>query len=238
VLGIPWAVARAQQAPAESWLDRPSPADAINTLLDVSGAAGVGVALALVGLVVLWRTGRVDPAVWIGIWAFGPFALALVASFARPIYLDRYLITAAPAFALLAAIALLGVSRRAAALLVVLVVAATSVGLVEWYRTAGNGNWRGERWRDAVAHVDARHAEADAVVVVPWWAHPAATYYGARATGVSRADRIWVLTWSETGHALPRAQRRPLGFGEHRLVERIDFGERVTAQLWRRDVGP
>ena len=235
VLGIPWAVARAKQTPAFDWLERPTVDVALSTLLDVSGAAGMGAALAVVGLVVLWRSGRVDPAVWIGAWAFGPFALALVASFARPIYLDRYLITAAPAFALLAAVALLGASRRLAVVLVALVVASTSVGLVDWYRTADRGNWRGEGWRDAVALVEARRAEAGAVVVVPWWANPAATYYGARVTSVSTADTIWVLSWSESGHAIPAAERRSLGFGEHRLVERVDFGERVTAQLWRRD---
>lgn len=235
VLGIPWAAARAKQTPVDSWLERPSLDVAVRTLLDVSGMGGVGVFLAVVGLVVLWRSGLVDRASWLGVWAFVPFALAFVLSFARPIYLDRYLISAAPAFALLGAVALLRVNRRIAVALAAVVVAATAVGLADWYRTSHEGNWRGEGWRDAVALVDARRGEADAVVVVPWWANPAATYYGARVTSVSTKDAIWVLSWSETGHVLPAAQRRPLGFGEHRLVERIEFGGRVQAQLWRRD---
>ena len=233
VLGIPWAAARAKQTPVDNWLERPSLDVAVSTLLDVSGIGGVGVALAAIGLAVLWRSGAVDRASWLGLWAFAPFALALIVSFARPIYLDRYLISAAPAFALLAAVALLGVRRRIALVLATVAVAATAVGLADWYRTSEDGNWRGEGWRDAVAFVDARRGEADAVVVVPWWANPAATYYGARVTSVSTAKGIWVLSWSETGHAIPAAERRPLGFGRHRLVETAEFGERVQAQLWR-----
>jgi hypothetical protein len=80
----------------------------------------------------------------------------------------------------------------------------------------------------------ARRAVGDAIVVVPWWASDAATYYGAPVTSTSTADAIWVLVWSEHGHDLPAAERRPLGFGDHRLVERLQFGERVSAQLWRR----
>ena len=112
VLGIPWAVARAKQTPVDNWLERPSLDAAVSTLLDVSGIGRVGVVLAVVGLAVLWRSGRVDRASWLGVWAFAPFALALVASIARPIYLDRYLLVAAPAFALLAGVAVMGVGQR------------------------------------------------------------------------------------------------------------------------------
>jgi hypothetical protein len=71
-------------------------------------------------------------------------------------------------------------------------------------------------------------------VVVPWWAHEAAEYYGAPAEDVSQADSIWVLHWSEDGSALPAEVRRPLGFGDHVLEERMQFGWRVSAQLWKR----
>ena len=56
--------------------------------------------------------GRRDLALGLGAWALAPFVLALTVSFVTPIYLDRYLITAAPAFALLAGVAVLGVGRR------------------------------------------------------------------------------------------------------------------------------
>jgi mannosyltransferase len=233
VLGVPWVFARAKQTPPQDWLPRPSPEVALNTLLDVSGVAGVGLALAIVGLVVLRHAGRSDLGIWLGTWAFAPFVLALVISFAQPIYLDRYLITAAPAFALLAAVAIFGVGARWGPVLASIAVAATAVGLVRWYGYGETG-WRGEGWRPAVESVLARRAPSDAIVVVPWWASDAATYYGAPVTSTSTADSIWVLVWSENGHRLPTAERRPLGFGDHRLVERLEFGRRVSAQLWRR----
>jgi hypothetical protein len=43
-----------------------------------------------------------------------------------------------------------------------------------------------------------------------------------------------VLVWSEDGHGLSESQRRLLDFGDHRLVERLQFGRRVSAQLWKR----
>jgi mannosyltransferase len=233
-LGAPWAFARAKQSQPQDWLDRPSPRVALDTLLDISGAAGLGLVLAIVGLVVLRRAGRRDIALWLGVWALAPFALALAVSFVTPIYLDRYLITAAPAFALLAGGAILGVGRRLGITLGAAAVVATSVGLIVWYAQADRGNWRGESWRDAVGTVLERRSESDAVMVFPWWANPAATYYGVSATGISSADSIWVLVWSEDGHDLPESERRPLGFGDHRLVERLQFGWRVSAQLWRR----
>ncbi len=71
-------------------------------------------------------------------------------------------------------------------------------------------------------------------MVVPWWAHLGAAYYGASTTSAATGDSVWVLTWSETGHRLPRAERVPLGFGDHVLVEREDFGKRVSLQHWVR----
>jgi hypothetical protein len=233
VLGFPWVFARSKQTPAQDWLPRPSPEVALNTLLDVSGVAGVGVALAIVGLVVLRRTGRSDLGLWLGIWAFAPFVLAFLISFVQPVYLDRYLITAAPAFALLAATAVFGLGMRWGALLACIAILATAVGLTRWYGYGENG-WRGEGWRPAVETVVERRDDA-AVVVVPWWAGPAARYYGAPATSTSTADAVWVLLWSENGHRLPASDRRPLGFGDHRLITTIQFGRRVSAQLWRRE---
>jgi hypothetical protein len=161
--------------------------------------------------------------------------LALLPSTVRPVFLDRYLILAAPAFALLAAVAVTGVGRRLGAVAGLAAVVATSIGLIAWYSTGDGGNWRGEDWRSAVGTVLERRGEADAIVVAPWSAQPAATYYGARVTDVSNADSVWVLTWSETGDELKPDDRRALGFGDHRLVERLPFGWRVTAQLWRRE---
>jgi len=239
VLGVPWAAQIAMRSTGEgvamNWLTFPTPEVIARALLDVSGAAGLGMLLALGGLWLLHRAGDVDRALWLATWAFTPFVVALLISIARPIFLDRYLIVASPAFALLAAVALVGVGRPARVVLATALVAAVGVGLWQWYST-DEGNWRGEDWRSAVGTVLERRADADAIVVVPWAAHAAAEYYGARPVDVSTADSLWVFVWSETR---PRdvldAERRALGFGDHVRVEKLQFGRRLSAQLWVRE---
>jgi len=237
-IAVPWAAVTAIRSTGEgvamNWLTAPTPAGALRALLDVSGASGLGVLLALLGLWVIRRTGRVDLATWLGVWAFSPFVVALAVTLVRPVYLDRYLIVAAPAFAILAAIAITGVGRRGRTALIVAVAVACGAGLVRWYASDTPGNWRGEDWRSAVRMVLDRRSKADAIVVAPWSAAPAARYYGADVVDVSTADSIWVLTWSETGEDITRAERRALGFGDHVRVEKDQFGWRVSAQLWRR----
>ncbi len=238
VVAVPWAATIAMRSSGAgvgmNWLKAPSPSTVVSAVLDVSGVAGLGLLFAVGGLLVLTRLDRRDLALWLGVWAFAPFVLALLPSAFRPIFLDRFLILAAPAFALLAAVAVVGVGRRLGAVALVAAVAATAVGLAGWYEMADRGNWRGEDWRSAVATVLDRRGESDAIVVAPWAAAPVARYYGAPVRGTSTADSIWVLTWSETGREITREDRRSLGFGKHVLIERIAFGRRVSAQLWRR----
>jgi len=237
-VGVPWVAQlamRTDSATSETaWIPFPSAEDATRALLGVSGVAGLGVLLAVLGLWTLRRAGNGSLAVWLATWAFAPFALALAISIARPIFLDRYLVIATPAFAMLAAVSVMGLAGRRQGAAVIVAAVATAVGLALWYSSAEQGNWRGEDWRNAVATVAERGAEADAVVVVPWWTHDAAEYYGARVSDVSTADSIWVLHWSEEGSELPADVRRPLGFGDHVLIEKLQFGWRVSAQLWQR----
>jgi mannosyltransferase len=233
--GVTWGAQlsmRSGEGSVISWIPFPDAEMVARAVLDVSGATGVGVALAAIGIWILRRTGRVSMSVWLAVWAFSPFVVAFVASVVQHVFLDRYLIVAAPAFALLGGVALTGVGRKPRLALVALVVAATAYGLGEWYSLGERGNWRGEDWKGAVAFVESR--PADDVVVTPWWAFPAAEYYGAKVEDTSTADSIWVLEWSEKGHDLGRATRAPLGFGDHVLVERHQFGWRVSAQLWKR----
>ncbi len=236
-LGVPWAAQIAMrstgQGVAIDWLKRPSPGTAAHAFLDVSGAAGLGVLLAALGLWVLSSRSDRDLAVWLGTWALAPFAVALAVSIMRPIYLDRYLIVAAPAFALLGGVAIVGLGRRSTAGLVAAAVVATGIGLGQWYSTGRHGNWHGEDWRDAVATVVARHGDAP-IVVAPWQAEPAATYYGVHPVSGSTAGTVWVLWWSQEKQDMTPVDRREIGLVGDRRVEMLRFGSRLSAQLWRR----
>jgi mannosyltransferase len=237
-IGVPWvaqiALRSTGEEAASNWLGAPTAATVFRTVADISGVAGLGVLLGAVGLWVLYRGGRTDRAVWLGTWAFAPFVVALGITVLKPVFLDRYLIVAAPAFALLVAIALVRLPPRLALVAGGVAVVATCFALVSWYRVPGDGNWRSENWRSAVRWVLERRSESDVVLVAPWSARPSAEYYGANVVDVSRAPSIWVLTWSESGDDITAAERTALGFGDHRLVERTQFGRRVTAQLWQR----
>ncbi len=215
-----------------AWIPYPSAAYVGGSLLGMSGAAGLGLLLTLLGVWALWRAGKRDVLTWLGTWAFAPFVLALVISIVRPVFVDRYLIVAAPAFAILAAVGVSSLAGRVRAGAALAAAVATCIGLALWYQTTYEGNWRGEDWRSAASFVQSR-AHAD-VVVIPWWAHDAAEYYGVPVRDTSGADSVWVLSWSEDGHLLPQSVRAPLGLGGHELVESRAFGWRVTAQLWRR----
>ena len=236
-LGVPWAAQIAIRSTGEgvamNWLRFPTARDATTTLLDVSGAAGVGVALAVLGLVALKRRSEAGLALWLGTWAFVPFALALLVSLVRPIYLDRYLMIASPAFALLAAVAIVRLSTRWRVVALAVVVAATGIGLVRWYGTADHGNWRGADWRDAVATVRTMNGDTP-VVIAPWSASPAAEYYGAKVESGSTAGSIWVLVWSQEKRGLTPEDRAIGGLDDHRLVEKLPFGSRLSVELWKR----
>ena len=240
-LGVPWfAQISMRSAGADTviaWIPFPTWHTVTNAVLDISGAGWFGIVLAAVGLFVLLRRGERSMATWLVVWAFSPFAVAVVVSVAQHVFLDRYLIAAAPAFALLAALAVTGVARRLGATLLVVAAAATAVALVQGYSYAGSTNWRGEDWR-AAAQFAAERSGGNEVVVVPWWSHAAAEYYGVKVASLSTADSVWVLNWSETGHRLPASIRAPLGFGGHRLVKEHRFGWRVSAQLWKRPAAP
>jgi uncharacterized membrane protein len=236
--GVPWAAQIAMRSTGEGvamdWLEAPTAGEAVGTLLSVSGALGLGLVLGAAGLVVLWRAGERDRFWWLATWAAAPFVVSLAVSAVRPIFLDRYLLVAAPAFALLGATILARLGRPWRRPAVVAAALASLAGLVGWYGEGWDGNWRGENWRAAVAAVEERRSPGEPVLVTGWQASPAARYYGVEVVEVTSADSVWVITWSESGEDPSATVRARLGYGDHRLVERHEFGRRVTIQLWRR----
>ena len=217
----------------------PSPCVRSHAVLDISGAAGLGLLLAVVGLVVLRRAGRQDLAVWLGVWAFAPFVLALRSVVARPIFLDRYL------------------DRRRSR------VRAARGRRGDWASAGGSAHSRRSRpsWRRASASSPGtrrRIAETGAgrtggAPSTPC-SHGAPRRRGHRRPVVGSARGRRTTAPRRPGFRPPtrsgcspgrrRATTSPsrivatLGFGDHVLVEKQQFGWRVSAQLWKRPDAP
>ena len=138
-------------------------------LLELSGAVGVGLILALCALAFVRR------ARWLLVsWAIAPFAIALALTPVADVFIDRYLIVSAPAFALLVAVALhrlRGPWRVGAIGTLALGLVA---GLLIWYAPDGSDNWTGQDWKAATRYAMA-HGGA---TVDPTWARSTYWYYG------------------------------------------------------------
>jgi hypothetical protein len=236
LLALPWAGQIGLRSTGENasinWLDAPSSATAVRALRDVSGVGGLGLVLAIAGLALLWRRRERATGAWLATWAFAPFALSLLVSIVKPVFLDRYLLVAAPAFALLAAFAVVHVARRARPAVLGVVVVATVIGLVHWYGVGGDRNWHGEDWRAAVRAAEHERSGSEPLLVADWSASPAARYYGASVADTSSASSLWVLRWSDEGRPLTRPERIALGFGNHQLVAKRAFGARLDLEHW------
>ena len=166
-----------------NWLTFPTPEETAHSLLDVSGAAGLGLLLASGGCGCCTEPGTSIGPIWLATWAFTPFVVALLISIARPIFLDRYLIVASPAFALLGAIAILGVGHGTGG--------ARRRGRCTWASASGSGTRRtrapagrtgGTRSTRCSGAGRRRRGRRR-----PLAAHAAAEYYGARPVDVSTA---------------------------------------------------
>ena len=81
-VGVPWVAQLAMRTDSETsetaWIPFPSAEDVTRAVLGVSGVAGLGVLLALLGLWMMRRSGSGSLAVWLASWAFGPIVLELM----------------------------------------------------------------------------------------------------------------------------------------------------------------
>ena len=223
-IGVPWVAQLAMRTDSETsetaWIPFPSAEAATRALVEVSGVAGLGVLLAAIGLWALRRAGN-DRARGVardvGVRAIRARArhLAREADLPRPLPRDR------DARVRDARGGRGHESRRSAA----------------GRRRGGGGRRHGRRARGVVFVGRGRQLAGRGL------AKRRRDRHGTRRRGrrgrrralvgarcgrvlrrrpddVSTADSIWVLRWSEEGSALPADVRRPLGFGEHVLVER------------------
>ena len=213
---VPWLWVFVRRPPAElptAWIPELTPQYVGRTLLEVSGAMGVGLALALVGSYFVREHRRLLVA-----WAFLPFVAAAVASIHDPSFLSRYLIVCVPAFAILGGVAIVELASRVRVAAVTAAAAGTLVGLILWYGHDGSQNWQGEDWKAAAAYVMREG--------------------GARVAGTGAAGNVAYTYYdgqlADTGLVVERRPRG--GFSDHQHVV-ARFGGKlrvVRAQSIRR----
>jgi mannosyltransferase len=77
-VAVPWAATVAMRSTGPgagmAWLQPPSAEVVARAFANVSGASGLGIALAAIGLVLLWRAGRDELAVSLSVWAVAPLS--------------------------------------------------------------------------------------------------------------------------------------------------------------------
>ncbi len=188
------------------WNVDPTVGSVSRAILELSGALGVGLALAFVGLSQVGRERLL-----LGCWAFAPLLISIALTPVGKVFVDRYVIVSTPAFALLVAAAFVGLPSVWRVGAIGIFAAATIAGLVIWYSPDGSQNWRGEDWK-AATRFAMQHGGATPLSIGT--AGPAYRYYG----GIVRDTGLYVI-WSEN----------PRDFDGNWPVN-VSFGERVRVQ--------
>ena len=190
------------------------------TLDSLAGGNDVLLALALGGVLLLaWRAFRHVGEAWrhvvIASWVTAPLAIALVMSYFKPLYADRYLIVVLPALAMSAA-ALVTVGGRAPAITATAAILGFSLnGVRDWYEGPIEQDWRA-----AARLVEQRAAPGDRILIHPEWLAPVAGYYltAEPDTGDLGPRTTWVVSYFDR-----RSEIEELVADEWRIAERIDF---------------
>jgi hypothetical protein len=229
----PWLYAvatRGENNGETTWRTTPDFGDIAIAIVRLSGPAVVGLVLASFGTVILIRNrDHRRTGIFIAFWVLIPIALVLIGLLAKPVFVDRYVIITAPAFALLQAAALAQLRYPPAlAIAAVAVAVPTITALAFWYHGRGVEDWRG-----AVALTAAE--PADQVVVTPFWAMPAYEYYARGTAALQPSERdLWVISEGfSTSHAVQSA-RAAIGSRPYVLVDDRAFGDHLRVQRWRR----
>ena len=166
---------------ASARMDAPSLGELGEAILILSGGTPLALAIC-VGLVLLGCLsvlGRPPSRWWlVVIWLLMPLLLVFLISQHRPMFKVRYIFGVLPAFMLLAAVGLARLPRPAAVLIVVALAiqAGGAFGLGEPWQ-------RGERWGDAVAHVQSRSQPGDGWIFLSKVGQYAFEYYAGWGWG-------------------------------------------------------
>lgn len=143
-------------------------------------------------------------------WLFFPTLGSFFASFWKPMFIDRYLVVALPALALLAGVGLASIEARRIRIAVVGILLVLSIGeLSVQYR-----NQTKENWRQAVAYVSAHEKAGDAIVFYAPYVRMPFEYYLNRDPGLrARVAPLYPASaWGRFDLAVD--QSRPLSIAE------------------------
>ncbi len=163
-----------------SWNVDPTVSSVSRAILELSGAVGVGLLLTLVALTIVRRERLL-----LASWALAPLVISVVVTPIGKVFVDRYVLVSAPAFALLVAAAIRELRGPWRAGAVGAFVAGTIAGLLIWYGPDGSDNWAGQDWKAATMFA-MQHGGA---TVEPSWATPAYEYYG----GAVRDNGLYLI---------------------------------------------
>ena len=162
-------------------------------------ATAVTVAVAVVG-------GRRELLVVAGLWVALPVAAVTALETVRPVFVARYLLPAAAGLAVLVALGITRLPRRASAAALVVVLAASTWATVGGVRAGPREDGRG-----AVATVAARHRPGEPVVAAARWDALSLDHYARREhaalvpdlvlppAGVPAGGRVWVVRRARPG---------------------------------------
>jgi mannosyltransferase len=183
-----------------------------------------------------WRLG------FVAAWFAVPVLVSFVVSFARPMFLDYYLIVSLPALVLLAAAGIARLPRVPAAALLLVLCSLSGLRLADWYQSPAR-----EDWRDAAQYVVANRQAGDVVAYYPSYASLPFEYYLRRAdvgalptldpsgrlVSTREPRRIWIVLRGSDAQANPADMRRiEQAFAPERPPARVLRIGRIEIELY------
>lgn len=213
-----------------AWLTEPTAGDVVKAVVEVAGYSVIPIVAAVLGGVAAWRNLERWQAVLLIGWVTAPFALSYAASFVKPAFSARYLIVAAPAFALLTGVWLTSVRRPIAVAAAAGLVTWSAAVLVFWYQAPPI-----ENWRDATSAALSMRNPGEPIIVAPSTARIGFEYYsGSRVReGPLDGPSVVVVAYGPSAAAQRERAREAVGPAFDVVADRrIDDALRV--QRWRR----
>jgi len=198
ILCAPEVVFALRKGNTPKWIRPPHLHDLIKLPSELAGGRALLIALVLLagyGLLRAIADDRRWRAGFVAAWLVLPVALDFaVSKLGHPLFVSYYLIVVVPALLLLAAAGLVSLPGRVVpAIVLVLLVAGSGVGLADWYKKPSQEDYRG-----ATRYVLEHRRAGDEVIYYPGYISMGVEYYERLAghaipAKVARPSRIWLV---------------------------------------------